>query len=137
MTHFCAQCGKAISGTLDWKLWNSYQPKRADRKLFCGNVCSFAFTLDERMKQPFYVMFCGSRDIPSLLTAETIINKELNAIASSVIIIHGGASGIDMLVDQLARMKGRKIEVFRPDYARHGKSAPIKRNIGMLRQASV
>lgn len=55
---------------------------------------------------------------------------------------HGGASRIDretgaelsadMLADQAARSLGFTVEVFRPDYERFGRVAPLRRNDRML-----
>lgn len=42
--------------------------------------------------------------------------------------IHGGAGGFDTQVDGFAKAHGIICRVMRPNYARHGKSAPLVRN---------
>jgi len=44
-------------------------------------------------------------------------------------IITGGAKGADTLAEKYAKQKGLKLNIFKPDYARHGKlAAPLMRN---------
>jgi len=43
-------------------------------------------------------------------------------------IISGGANGADILAEQYAREKNIKLSVFKPDYSKYGRIAPLKRN---------
>ena len=46
--------------------------------------------------------------------------------------LHGGAIGFDSQVESFARSHGVETIVMRPDYARLGRSAPLRRNDDML-----
>lgn len=48
------------------------------------------------------------------------------------LIITGGAKGIDTLAEKYADSHGLSKIVLRPQYARYGKSAPLKRNAKMV-----
>ncbi|MDD5916389.1 MAG: SLOG family protein [Clostridiales bacterium] len=48
--------------------------------------------------------------------------------ADAELIISGGAFGIDRIAEQYARTRGIPIKIIRPDYALHGRSAPLIRN---------
>lgn len=43
-------------------------------------------------------------------------------------IVSGGAKGIDSVAAEYAREQGIPLTEFRPDYARYGRGAPLKRN---------
>lgn len=52
-----------------------------------------------------------------------------------MILLHGGSpSGTDRIADCWARARGVTVIQFRPDWARHGKAAPFKRNDVLLEQ---
>jgi len=84
------------------------------------------------------VLVCGSRTWGLPLR----IYHRLGQLADGTVIRHGGASRIDretgaelsadMLADQAARSLGFTVEVFRPDYKRFGRAAPLRRNDRML-----
>ncbi len=48
--------------------------------------------------------------------------------ASTRAIITGGAAGVDTCAMHHARKEGLELVVFYPDYRRHGRGAPLKRN---------
>ena len=86
------------------------------------------------------VLICGSRtDFDQSLAIKYL--TEIRDSHPRDRIIHGGAVGIDSLADEIfrqgigARIGVQKISVFRPDYARYGKSAPIVRDEAMVREA--
>lgn len=83
------------------------------------------------------VLFSGSRDIGDMETAKQIINKELNKLNRNTdLIIHGGARGVDTLVNQIATLRHFKVQVYLPDYNLYGsKYAPLKRNEQMINEA--
>ena len=47
-------------------------------------------------------------------------------------IVSGGAMGVDTCARKYAREKGLKLTEFRPDYALHGRQAPLIRNIQII-----
>ena len=47
-------------------------------------------------------------------------------------VISGGAAGVDTLAEQWAQENGVPLTVFRPNYARHGKQAPLLRNLQII-----
>lgn len=53
------------------------------------------------------------------------------------LIISGGAKGIDTVAEQYAVAHGIESRVFKPDYARFGKTAPLKRNEEMVELADI
>ena len=65
---------------------------------------------DDRMKEKAYALLC--RYIP------------VNATE----IVSGGAVGIDTLAEIYAQKNGLPTRIFKPDYAKYGKRAPIVRN---------
>jgi len=84
------------------------------------------------------VLVCGSRDWGLPLR----IYHRLGQLPPGTVIRHGGASRVDeetgaelsadMLADKAARTLGFTVEVFRPDYKRYGRGAPLRRNDEML-----
>ena len=50
-------------------------------------------------------------------------------------IVTGGARGIDMAAAAYAKSAGLALTVFRPDYKRYKKGAPLKRNIQIIEYA--
>lgn len=80
-------------------------------------------------------MFCGSRKEFKENYAQAIIEDMMRYLHGSII-IHGGAVGIDAIIDKCAKAEGGiEVEVYRPDYIDYGRNAPIKRNIEMLERA--
>ena len=74
------------------------------------------------------VLVCGSR---SWALPERIVHR-FALLPSGTVIRHGGARGADQQADHAAKMLGFEVEVFRPDYAHHGRRAPLLRNVRML-----
>lgn len=52
-------------------------------------------------------------------------------------VISGGAVGVDTLAEQWARNNGVKVEIFKPDYKKHLRGAPIRRNELMARECDM
>lgn len=48
-------------------------------------------------------------------------------------IVSGGAEGADQLAEEYARRASLPLKIFRPDYTRGGKAAPLQRNIQIVR----
>lgn len=80
------------------------------------------------------VLVAGSRSLsvsPSVLAA---------AVASVApvgwLVLSGGAMGMDRVAPAAALLLGRESVVFRPDYVRYGRRAPLVRNEEMVQLAS-
>ena len=71
----------------------------------------------ENLQKKAYALLC--RNIPSGATE----------------IVSGGAVGIDTLAEIYARQNGLPIKVFKPDYAKYGKRAPLVRNDEIIHYA--
>ena len=52
-------------------------------------------------------------------------------------IISGGAKGIDACAHEYANSHGIKLTEFLPEYAKYGRSAPLKRNITIIENADL
>lgn len=78
------------------------------------------------------VLFTGSRDWDDYNMVGGVVAR-LRNLLGPYNIIHGGARGLDSIVDYTARSQGIIPEVVRPKYARyHPKVAPKRRNLEML-----
>lgn len=78
------------------------------------------------------VLFTGSRDWDDYNMVGSVIAR-LRNVLGPLNIIHGGARGLDSIVDHVARHQGINPEVVRPRYKEyHPKVAPKRRNIEML-----
>ncbi|MBQ5318392.1 MAG: hypothetical protein J6K17_04805 [Oscillospiraceae bacterium] len=52
-------------------------------------------------------------------------------------IISGGAKGVDTCAKEYAFSHGIKIREYLPEYEKHGKAAPLKRNITIIQNADL
>ena len=73
----------------------------------------------------------GSRQVEGNLAA--LILKELPPNVSEI--VSGGAGGIDSAAEQAADILSLPVTVFRPDYARYGRQAPLVRNTELITYA--
>ena len=73
------------------------------------------------------VIVTGSRNWSNTLALDRVL-RELHP----EVIIHGGALGADSQAHRYARAKGIIAIVHFPDYDKHGRRAPLERNIAML-----
>ncbi|MBR5515741.1 MAG: DUF2493 domain-containing protein [Clostridia bacterium] len=69
------------------------------------------------------VAIVGSRD--SQLTNEQIKNVLPNEVSE---IVSGGAKGVDRCAEEYANTNNIPIKIFKPDYSRFKRGAPLKRN---------
>ncbi len=71
--------------------------------------------------------------------SRTIINREFIfkqldwylsnlKMDNEIILVHGGAKGVDSIAESWAKKNKIKTEIYLPDYDKYGKAAPIKRN---------
>lgn len=63
----------------------------------------------------------------------SFIKKKIDEVlekfgVEDVVIVSGGARGIDKMAERYAREKGYKLEVFYPNYDLYGRKAPLIRN---------
>lgn len=65
--------------------------------------------------------------------AYTLLCRHIPANATEI--VSGGAVGIDALAEIYARSNGLPTKIFKPDYARYGKRAPLVRNDEIIRYA--
>ena len=52
-------------------------------------------------------------------------------------IVSGGAKGTDTLAVQFAKSRGLKMKVYKPDYSKYGRGAPLVRNGQIVEYADV
>lgn len=79
------------------------------------------------------VAVVGSREITDYLFVAERLDYFLQDIKGGVVIVSGGAKGVDTLAEQYAEEKGYKTEIYLPDYEKYsGKVAPIKRNTTIM-----
>lgn len=80
---------------------------------------------------PFKLMISGSRSIRNL----KIIFDELEKIYAAhpdLILISGGAKGVDSIAEEWGRFRKLPIEQHKPDWSKYGKGAGIVRNKEMV-----
>ena len=74
------------------------------------------------------VAIIGSRNL--------VINDLQNYLPETVTeIVSGGAKGIDACAKEYALAHGLKLTEFLPEYAKYGRSAPLKRNLQIIEYA--
>ena len=66
---------------------------------------------------------------------ESLLLREISPCDVSLI-ISGGAEGIDTYAKLFAGRHNIPLMEFRPDYAKYGKQAPLRRNIQIVREAT-
>lgn len=71
----------------------------------------------------------GSREFTDYNHLVECLNSHIVPITS---IVSGGARGADALAERYARENNLPVQIFKPDYERFGRSAPLKRNIQIL-----
>lgn len=57
-----------------------------------------------------------------------VADEIVSELPSDVVVVHGGALGLDKEVDLIAKLRGLEIEEVLPNYAKYGRAAPIIRN---------
>jgi hypothetical protein len=77
------------------------------------------------------VAIIGSRSVT--LTQELDILSYLPEDTTEI--ISGGAKGADQIAEHIAQLLSIPITVFRPDYARYQRRAPLERNLDIIRHA--
>ena len=72
----------------------------------------------------------GSREI-------TAVNLEKYLPSETKEIVSGGAKGVDNVAREYANRKEIKLTEFLPEYDKHGRGAPLKRNITIIKYADL
>jgi hypothetical protein len=70
----------------------------------------------------------GSRKIDSKALVYEWLTKALIKCSGDLVIVSGGAKGVDSLAAEFAEDHGIPVLEFKPDWKRHGRSAGFKRN---------
>jgi predicted Rossmann fold nucleotide-binding protein DprA/Smf involved in DNA uptake len=77
------------------------------------------------------IAIIGSRDYPDLERVRAYVRS----LPSGVIVVSGGARGVDSAAESEARRRGLEVVSIRPDYAQHGRRAPLVRNAEIVAQS--
>lgn len=75
------------------------------------------------------VCVAGSRNFMSLEKVDLIVST----LPDGTVVVHGGARGVDQRAGEAAQDRGLSVEIFRPDWETHGRSAGPIRNKEMVR----
>lgn len=67
------------------------------------------------------ILITGSRSWPCHSVAEQVIARLLSRYGPNIIIIHGGARGVDLTFELVAKEHDLTTEVHEADWDRHGK----------------
>ncbi|MFX4303025.1 DUF2493 domain-containing protein [Alicyclobacillus tolerans] len=80
---------------------------------------------DSRLGEALKIAIVGSRNFPHREKIEDYIKN----LDKDIIIVSGGARGVDAIAEQTARQLGLKTEIYPADWKKYGKSAGYRRNI--------
>lgn len=82
------------------------------------------------------LLITGSRKITNYETVKQAIQElETREGQKITMLLHGGAKGADTLAENWAQENGIKTHVIKPNYEKHGKAAPLIRNIELVKLA--
>lgn len=74
------------------------------------------------------VCVSGSRDYAHLDN----VNRVLESFPQGIVIVHGGAPGVDRRTDEVARLLGMEVDVWKAEWERYGRRAGPLRNRQMV-----
>lgn len=77
----------------------------------------------------------GSRSITDYESIEIAVKGLLEGMGPFTLVT-GGARGVDRLAAHAARKLGIPVEEYKPDYAAHGRRAPLVRNERIVKEAN-
>jgi len=83
----------------------------------------------------FKIAIVGSRKYNDYHKVEKEFFKLLSDLGrpkENILIISGGAKGVDTIAQQIAKNHGIPILIFYPNYSKYGKKAPLIRNIQII-----
>ena len=82
------------------------------------------------------VLVCGGRTYVDRARLFTVLGEIIGYAghpdSPRLVVIHGGAAGADKLAGDFADYAGHRVEVYKADWEKHGKSAGPIRNQQML-----
>lgn len=84
------------------------------------------------------LLVCGSRSITDADWVESQIDlyvSEKNLSAEELVVIEGGANGVDALASHWAEKHGVSVELHKADWKRYGRGAGHRRNVDMVSAA--
>ena len=86
---------------------------------------------DAHLPQGTLVAVAGGRDVadPGAVIARLDMARAKHA---DIVLVHGGGPGVDRIAARWAERNGVHQVVCRPDWNRHGRAAPFRRNEAML-----
>lgn len=82
------------------------------------------------------VAIVGSRQWRDGLVVRLAVRAYVEGLPYGDTIVTGGAAGVDFWAEAEADAQGIAVEVIRPDYAAHGKRAPLVRNAEIARRCT-
>ena len=111
-----SQTGKLTSSAIDAR---DYQRARKDRKT------------QAHLPQGTLVAIAGGKDIASPAAVIARLDKAREKYADMVL-VHGGGPGVEKIAASWAERNGVHQVVCKPDWDRHGRAAPFRRNDELL-----
>ena len=57
-----------------------------------------------------------------------LVLKYVKELPDDTVVVSGGADGVDFIAEHAALDRGLEVMIFKPDYTKHGKRAPLVRN---------
>lgn len=85
------------------------------------------------------IIIAGSRNYENYEKAEKFIDNCITEIEKGyeIIILSGGAKGVDLIGERYAKERGYKIERYLPEWNKYGKGAGPKRNEKMAKKGDL
>ncbi len=66
-----------------------------------------------------------------------LMEEELNKITGITEIVSGGAQGADSLAESYAKKNGIRTRIFKPEYDKFGRAAPLVRNRQIIQHSDL
>ena len=122
---------------------STWRPRRGSHVSETGRLTSAAIDardflrarkdrqVDAHLPQGTLVAVAGGRDVadPGAVIARLDMARAKHA---DIVLVHGGGPGVDRIAARWAERNGVHQVVCRPDWNRHGRAAPFRRNEAML-----
>ena len=111
-----SETGKLTSAAIDAR---DYQRARKDRKTMA------------HLPQGTLVAIAGGKDVDDAGAVIRMLDKT-RAKHADLVLVHGGGPGVERIAAQWAERNGVHQIVCKPDWNRHGRAAPFRRNDELL-----
>lgn len=79
-----------------------------------------------------YLLVAGSRDFTDTETFDDVMEYETDGVTADLVIVEGGAKGVDTMAKEWARENGAEYVEIKPEWGKYGKAAGPKRNDKMV-----